>query len=227
MSNDQYLKNSLNDLAFVQRLLKKVEGQEFSMPLNKFAIEVSLFFQSFCLVLALLLVWSELATSGQITSSIIIAAKDTELGLLGMNTVLIILFGLVVIFYYLAWRASVSAGRNFNTYMEVNFKFLKNLSLFSDLIVKFSVFYLLVMAGLTQFVSVLLVIFIADDLIQGRYFNLPLKNSMMAGTLSYLIGFILYYFKIPTVIYPLILFSMMTFFSLMNLFKMRRLVEKE
>jgi hypothetical protein len=227
MSNSQITKNSINDLAYIQRLLKKIESNEFSMPLNKFAVDINIFFQSLCLVFAIFLAGYELMTEGRITSSMLLSAQDSELGSLGMQTVLIILFALVVIFYFLVWRASIVAKRDFNMYLEANFKFLKNLSLVSDLLVKFVALYLLVATGQAQFVSLLLILFIGDYLIQGRYFNLPFRISAIGGLLSFILCSALYYLKKPDLIYPVVLFVAMTITSILYLLKDKKSIVQE
>lgn len=227
MSNEQITKNSINDLAYVQRLLKKIENNEFSMPLNRFAVAINIFFQALCLVIAVFLAGYELVTDGQITASMLLSAQDSELGSLGIRTVLIILFALVVVFYYLVWRASVVAKRDFNMYLEANFKFLKNLSLVSDLLVKFVSLSLLVLTGQAQYVSLLLILFIGDYLIQGRYFNLPFKISAFAGVLSFILCLTLFYFKKPDLIYPVAVFVAMTIASLAYLIKDKNSIVQE
>lgn len=227
MSNDHIAKNSLNDLAYVQRLLKKIEGNEFSMPLNKFALDINICFQLLCLVFAIFLAGYEFMTEGQITSSMLLSAQDSELGSLGMKTVAIILFALVVVFYFLVWRASVVAKRDFNLYLEANFKFLKNLSLVSDLLVKFVSLYLLVLTGQAHFVSLLLILFVGDYLIQGRFFNLPFSFSATGGVLSFILCFILFYFKKPDLIYPLVVFVVMTIASVVYLLKSKKTIAQD
>ncbi|MBY0554705.1 hypothetical protein K2P97_09260 [bacterium] len=223
MSNNQITKNSINDLAYIQRLLNRIESNEFSMPLNKFALEINILFQSLCLLFAMAFVGYELVSSGGITSSMLLSANDSELGHLGMQTVLLILLGLVAVFYYLVWRASVASGRDLSQYLEVNFKFLKNLSLISDLLVKFIVVYLMVTLGQPQFVSLLLVLFVGDYLIQGRFFNLSLRLSLIAGMLCFVVAGLLYWQQNFGLIYPLILFSSITLISVFNLVQSKKM----
>ena len=219
MSNQHLAQNSMNDLAYIQRLLQKIEKNEFSMPVNQFALKISLFFQSLCLVFATFLAVYEFITKGQITSQMLLSAQDSELGHLGMQTVLIILLTFLIILYFLVWRASLKAQRDFGVYLEVNFKYLKNLSLVSDLIVKFFSLYLLVITGQSKYVSCLLILFIGDYLFQGRYFNLPYRLSVVAGVLSFLVGVMLFYFNRFDLIYPLIVFIIVSLASVLFLVK--------
>ena len=218
--------NAQSDLAYVQRLLQRIENQESSVPMNKFAADANIFFQGICLVLALIFLAIELTTNSQITNNMLQANQDSELGVLGMKTVLFILGSAMALFYYISWRASKNADRDYTSYLEHNFKNLKNLSLVSDLSVKFAVLFLIVIGGEAQYVSLILVLFMADYLIQSRFFHLPAKLSMILGLMCFGLAATLFVMKDASLIYALGIFVLLATASVVNLLKNKRSVVK-
>lgn len=208
-----------NDLAYIQRLLQRIENQQSSVPMNKLAADANIFFQVLCLILAIVFIVIEITNQNQITNNMLQANQDSELGLLGMKTVLFILGSALGLFYYLGWRASSHANKDYSQYLEHNFKVLKNMSLASDLSLKFALLFLIVISGQAQFVSVVLVLFMADYLMQSRFFHLPNKLSAILGLICFALSGVLYSAQDASLVYPLVVFSLLVGASIFNLIR--------
>lgn len=206
---------SIQDLVLVQKLLANVENNKFSAPLGSRAVRISLFFQFALFVFSILL----MCDSNSITEVVIDAAHDTEMAMLGLGSVLVLLAMILICFYYLVWNASAENGQTLSDFIEVNFRYLKNLSLVSDLLLKFFIAGLFVLNGQGQVIPVLCVLFIADYLIQGRYFSLPLKSSLMTGIICVIAAAAAYLLKWNNFFIPLGIFAIVSLASIAYLFK--------
>jgi hypothetical protein len=67
------------------------------------------------------------------------------------------------------------------SYITRNFKYVKNLSLISDLLMKFITLSLLLLAGKAEWMAPVLMAFTGDYLLQGRFFTLPTQISAVLG----------------------------------------------
>ena len=217
---------AVSDLAYIQRLLQRIENQESSVPMNKLAADANIFFQVLCLILAVIFAGIEITHQNQITNNMLQANQDSELGLLGMKTVLYILASALGLFYYLTWRASQNANKDYVNYLEHNFKTLKNLSLVSDLSVKFAILFLIVVSGQAQFINVILILFMGDYLMQSRFFHLPNKLSAVLGLMSFALSAVLFSMHDASLLYALIVFVLLTGSSIFNLIRNKRLEVK-
>src|SRR4030067_1199311 len=113
------------------------------------------------------------------SQNMLLSAHDAELGFLGLAQVAMTGIALVMCLYFLAWRGARYADQSFNDYVARNFQYRKVLSLASDLLVKFIPLSLLVLAGHSQWVAPLLSLYIADYLVQGLFFSLPTRASLV------------------------------------------------
>jgi hypothetical protein len=93
---------------------------------------------------------------------------------------------LLAILYLSVFAAARKSGKDFNTYAAKNFSYLKNMSFVSDLLVKYVVITLLILAGQPEWVSPICTLFVGDYLVQGRFFTLPLRLSLTSGILCIL-----------------------------------------
>ena len=85
--------------------------------------------------------------------------------------------------YVLVFRASRRAQEDFPRFVSRNFAYLKNLSLLSDLLVKVAALAVVIHLGQPRWLAPLLVLFVGDFLLQGRFFALPLRPSLGVGLL--------------------------------------------
>lgn len=138
--------------------------------------------------------------------------KDLQIYTVGcMAYALAVLLGLL---YFILWRASKHASVNLDSYIVKNFSYLKNLSLFMDLLVKLSVTMLLLLAQKPQWMAPLFMLFTADYLIQGRFFNLPLRMSFGLGAACIIGAFVQFSQQSANFMWPIVTFGSITILSL-------------
>jgi membrane protein implicated in regulation of membrane protease activity len=215
------IQNAVNDLAVIRRAIEKAGNPDTGMPANAVAVDAGLLFQGICLLIATALIGFELISSGSMTSIMLYSAHDTEIGLLGLAQVAIVMATLVMCLYFIVWRASLHSEQGFQDYLVRNFQYLRNLSLVSDLLTKFIPLSLLVLAGHPEWVSPLLCLYIADYLVQGRFFSMPVRVSLALGIAALSVAVAQYLIHSANLVWPLVLFAALTAVSLLFLLRAR------
>ena len=224
-SNDSIQKDAIQNLDFLRRTIERA-GNRSMIPGNLNAIEAGLFLQSVCGVLATSLIVFEIASGREMSSIMMISATDKEIGLLGLAQVAITLPAVLMCIYFIAWRAAHRQGDELNSYLSRNFQYLSRLSFASDLTMKFVPMSLLVIAGHAEWIPSLLSLFIGDYLIQGRFFSIPTRTSILLGCLSIVAAVAQYLAHSTDLIWPMIHFTVVTALSLVFLMREQKNVKE-
>ena len=186
MKSNYLVQDAVSDLALIRRAIEKAGGKNPAIPGNRIALDAGLIFQGLCLLIALGLLVYELLSGRQMTQIMMMSTHDPELGFLGLGQVALTGIALVMCLYFLTWRGAYHAEQGFAEYVARNFHYLRNLSFISDLLVKFIPLSLLVLAGQSQWVAPLLSLYIADYLVQGRFFSIPTRMSLVFAVISFI-----------------------------------------
>ena len=115
--------------------------------------------------------------------------------------------------YFIIWCTARIEGESFESFAGRNFSYLSFLGFLSDLFVKFCAVSLVILAGRADWVAPLLMIFLSDYLIQGRFFVLPVRLGLLLALLLIMLGVLQCLLWYGTVLLPLgafILLSVMT-----------------
>lgn len=219
--NKDAIQSAVNDLAVIRRAVEKAGRKDTGVPVNAIAVDAGLLFQGICLLIAAALIGFEVISSGSMTSIMLYSAHDTEIGLLGLAQVAFVVATLVMCLYFIVWRASMHSEQPFQDYLVRTFQYLRNLSLVSDLLTKFIPLSLLVLAGHPEWVSPLLCLYIADYLVQGRFFSMPVQVSLLLGTVALGVAVAQYLIHSANLLWPLVLFATLTIASLLFLVRAR------
>ena len=222
MKSDYLVQEAVSDLALIRRAIEKAGGKNPAIPGNRVALETGLVFQGLCLLIALGLLLYELQSGRQMTQIMMLSTRDPELGFLGLAQVALTGIALVMCLYFLTWRGAHHAEQGFAEYVARNFHYLKNLSFVSDLLVKFIPLSLLVLAGQSQWVAPLLSLYIADYLVQGRFFSIPTRMSLVLAVISFIVAASQYLAHSVQLLWPLLHFSAVTAVSVFFLTAARR-----
>ena len=140
------------------------------------------------LVAAVLLQLVEILRSPSLTSSLYFTHYVEFYRYLAIGMIFAILVVSVGLLYLLLWRTARKDGEALAGYLSRNFSYLQGFGFLSDLFVKFVLVSILFLAERPDWISALLVIFTGDYLIQGRFFCLPLRMSLVWGWLYLLLG---------------------------------------
>jgi len=175
------IQRALLDVAAFRRALDRNEGDQIDSKLVGVTLQANLMFHSIAFASSLALCLVELVTSGSMAQTLLAGAQSGELRQFGVGIMGFVLAGLLVTLYFILWRAARVEGEDVGTYIARNFKYVKNLSLISDLLMKFMTVALLVLAGRAEWVGPALIAFTGDYLLQGRFFAFPTKLSLALG----------------------------------------------
>lgn len=167
------------------------------------------------LLSALGLVWMELQSTYPTISESFEATKlHRSMQMQEIGFIAYILLVLCIGLFFILWRASKHAGTSFETFIQKNFNFMRNIDLLSDLLIKFCFISVLFLSDKTEWISALLVLFIADFLIQGKVFRFSLKFSYTLGIILLTTAFYQFHAGLHNIKIALGLFVAVTALSL-------------
>ncbi|MEI8346064.1 MAG: hypothetical protein WCG27_01255 [Pseudomonadota bacterium] len=175
------IQKAVQDLTLIRQAIENTRSGEGKVSSDKITLSAHVLIQGAMCLIAASLALFEIFSTTNMTSIAMISAHDWEIGLWGLVQVAVALPVLLLAAYFIVWRASKHVDEEFSSYVARNFRYLKNLSLFSDLLTKFIPLSFLVMAGVPQYVAPLLTLYIGDYLINGRLFTYPVKASLVLG----------------------------------------------
>ncbi len=137
--------------------------------------------QATALSAAAALLVAEVATDGLYTRTLMLSAWDPGLRFASIVLPAVMLAVLVGVLYFVVARAARRDDRAFDGFVARNFAYLRNLSLLSDLAVKFAGLALVIHVGHPRWTGPLLLLYTADYLVQGRLFTLPVRAGLVVG----------------------------------------------
>lgn len=209
MSNADFdVQKALADVALIRRSLDQSEQDPLDSRLVGVTLEANLVLQALAFTSALLLVMLEILSGNAITHTLMIGGQYDEFRRFGIGIMAFILVGLLVALYFVLWRAALHSGESVSAYITRNFRYVKNLSLISDLLMKFITLALLLLANRPEWVAPLLLAFTGDYLLQGRFFTLPTRISVMAGLACVAGALVQFFSQSPSLLIPLGVFAL-------------------
>jgi len=218
MSNPNEVQKALSDLALIRKILNEKERNEnIDTKLSGITLSANLLIQGVALTMVLFLLGYELVSGSFMTNIMIIEGNTPDLRTYGIGFMGFFLVGLLIPLYFILWRAAKHNGEEMNSYLVRNFKYVKNLGLVSDLLMKFITLSIVMLAGKPEWVSPLLAVFTGDYLIQNRFFTLPTKTSSVIGILCIVVGFYMFFANHISLMIPLAMFAVVTSISLSRL----------
>lgn len=209
ISNTNFdIQKALADIALIRRTLDHSEQDQLDSRLVGITLEANLVLQALAFVSALLLVALEILSGQTITHTLVIGNQVDEFRRFGIGIMAFILVGLLVALYFVLWRAALHSGESVSAYITRNFRYVKNLSLISDLMMKFITLALLLLANRPEWVAPVLLAFTGDYLLQGRFFTFPTRTSVVLG-LACVTGALAQFFsQSPSLLIPLGAFAL-------------------
>jgi len=222
MDDNNTVQQAVRDLAMIKRAIERVEDQEQPAQAVLSAINAKLVVHAISLFFAVGFVVVELIFDHSLTRSMLVLSHFWEEGVIGIAQVGATLVVFVMCLYFIVWRSSRHSRQEFSQYVAKNFRYLRSLSLVADLLVKFIVFSLVMLAPRPEWIAPLLSIFVADYLIQGRFFHFPVKVSLGLGLLCIGVAALLYFYPSALLLWPLLLFAMTCTLSMIMLIQARK-----
>jgi hypothetical protein len=216
------VQRAVSDLAMIRKAIERARADdkgEKGEKVRRSALEANLLIQSISLLFVLVLCVVELVSEHAMTRSMLLFSPIWEEGVLGVVLVGAILAMFVVALYFIVWRSARHSEQEFSRFIAINFKYLRGLSLLADLVIKFIAFSLVMLAPRPEWIAPLLIVFTADYLFQGRYFNLPIRASLALGVLCIGAAVALYLTGTALLLWPLLLFAVVNALSLLVLIR--------
>ncbi len=221
MENSGNVQQAVNDLAMIRCAIERAEGKDLPLKARLAALDANLLIQGVSLFLALLILGADLATDHSLSQSLQLSQLSKSFAVLGIIHVGITLAFFVMCLYYIVWRSARHGEQDFASHVTQNFRYLRSLSFVADLIVKFIIFTLLVLAQRSEWIPALLALFVGDYLIQGRFFSLNIRLSLFLGLACFLAAGLLYYSESTLLVWPLLVFIVANMVSLARLIRNR------
>lgn len=211
------IQQAVADLAMIRRAIDGAQTAEGT----RLGLDANLIIQTLALALAAGLCIVELALDHLLSRALMVTAWAAQWKAIVLADTAILLLLLVMIAYFIVWRAARRSERDFSAFVARNVSYLRNMSLVSDLLIKFAVLCLLVLASKPQWVPPLLCLFVGDYLIQGKLFSLPLRASLLLGLGCVGAGAGLFFGEQWLLLWPLLLFVVVDALSLVFLLRLR------
>jgi hypothetical protein len=218
----QSIEQAFSDLATIRRAIERVNEDENRNIVQRVVLGTNIYVQIGALAIALTFLISELVTNHLGTLALLYSAQDKEVAYMGLGNVGLFLLILLLFLYALVFRAARESHIEMGRFVARNFAYLKNFSLSCDLFVKYCLFALLVFAERPQWIAPMLVLFIGDYLLQGRFFTLPLNLSLVCGLLCVVGAIVQYYTGAALLAWPLAVFCVISVFSIGYLLQLKR-----
>ena len=219
------VRKAIADVELIRRVLDQAEQNE--TPLQTAALfgvtlTANLILQGLALSVSALLLLIELLSGGALTQMLMLGAAFPDIRLVGIGLIAGILIGLVILLYFVIWRAARNSGEELNAYIVRNFRYARLLSYLSDLLLKFTAVALVMLAGHPEWVPPLLLAFTGDYLVEGRLFTLPTRLAVLLGTLCIGAGLYQFLAQIQTLLTPLAVFTLVALISMTRLIRLHR-----
>jgi len=219
------VRKAIADVELIRRVLDQAEQHESpaqTMELFGVTLTANLILQGLALGVSALLLLIELLSRGTLTEMLMLGATFPDIRLVGIGLIAGILIGLVILLYFVIWRAARNSGEELNAYIIRNFRYARLLSYLSDLLLKFAAVALVMLAGRPEWIPPLLLAFTGDYLVQGRLFTLPTRLAVLLGALCIAAGLYQFLAEIQTLLPPLIVFTTVAMISIGRLIRLHR-----
>ncbi len=223
MSQDELsVRKAIADIELIRRVLDQADHKTIKTGLFGVTLTANIVLQGLALTSAILLAAIELFSGGGLTRLLMLGGQSPELRLVGIGVIASILAGLVILLYFVIWRAARHSGEEFNSYVVRNFRYARLLSYLSDLMMKFGAIALVLLAGHPEWIAPLLLAFTGDYLVQGRLFTLPTRMAVILGAICVGAGVLQFIAGLEQLLVPLIVFSVIACISTGRLIRLRR-----
>ena len=186
MSEQNEVDQALTSIKEIRAIINRV--QIAADPLQeKRSLGLALVLQLMALTLGLFF-WIGEALTRASTLEFARSAIDQDFRTQGLISLAVILGLLVVGLYVIIRFEAKSSEDSINNYLKKNFPTILTLTFFSDLLVKYAAITAVILALKPTLIPPLLLIFLADYLIQGRFFVLPFKLSIAGAVVLILLA---------------------------------------
>lgn len=213
------MQRAIRDLAEIRRAIERAERQP-DMPISISGLRAQRFVHLAGIVILAVMIVIEYHLNPGRFDSLIRTYRSTQVRYLFVCSLAAMLAAMACGLYLVVWHEARKAGETFEAWVARNFRYLSSLSFLSDLFVKFSSLALMILARRPDWVAPLLAIFTGDYLIQGRFFLLPVRMSLLLGFLCVAFGTVQCLFLPGSLLYPFAIVLVVLVLSYLNLLRL-------
>jgi hypothetical protein len=214
--NNNETQKALSDL---EALKQAVLSRSNKSPLGVGSVSMHKALHVVALIFVAGLITLDLPNHYLLTSDVMASAGNSWIQISGIITVGLTLLLLLTIGYgmvaYKAWQQK----QELDEYITRYFTYFKNLSLFSDVVIKFIAFSAIILAGKPEWVAPALLLFTGDWVLQGRFFIIKQKLSLLLGAVCFIGAITMFCYGHALILVPLIIFLMIGGISLMEVLR--------
>lgn len=208
---------ALAEVALIKSSLRQgMQGEVLSAA----SLRAHLAMNIIAFVLVAFLAGFEMMT-GRFYQDLEMSAVYPELRHEGMIMLGVFLLVVVACCYGFLYLEAREQQQSFGVFTSKHFKFFSSLSLFSDLTLKYAVFFMLVFAMKPEWIAATLMLFTADFVLQGRFFVLPASVTLIAGATCLAIGISMFIIPVTALVWPLCAFAGLLFVNTLFILKYR------
>lgn len=216
MTTNSYIEQAASDLATIRRAVESVEkgndpiSRESANKISKLIHKVALFASGLLLV-------GELVTGNLITKVILRSANIESLRIDGLANIGSSLFVACVFIYVLIGKITSDSNLDSDSFIQRHFSYLTNYKFVTDLLVKFIIVSFIIFAQKPEWLGPVCSVFVADYLLQARFFVLPKTASLITGVFCLVVGIGSFVLGFSQLVIPALLFSLVATASLIIL----------
>lgn len=180
LKNSEKLETAIADLELVKSLIAPDAGARSSRAAVISEIKIVFLLLMACTVF---LVW-EIVGGRIITEGLLASTNDLEFQVIGIGELAVALLVISSGVYYFAWRRASEMSARLSRTVSRDFPYLAARAFVPDLIAKFAALSVTLVANQPALVGPLLLVFAADYVFQGRFFDLPGALRAVAGSVG-------------------------------------------
>ena len=217
-THSEEIQQVIEDISIIRRTITRIDKERsFGHDTKPYMLNVNYVSHLIAFIFAAAVVVFEFFSNNLGTDQVLASVDNAPLRYLGMANIGLILVLLIGGLYFIVNREAKNSDKDIAQFIAKNFSYLKNLSLVSDVSVKFGVVSLIILGKQPQWLAVLFFLFLADYLIKGTFFYLPLAISITCGILCFICAAIQFSSGSPLLIWPMLAVALISGYALKNI----------
>ncbi len=177
------VRKAIDDISLIKRILNQADEAP-----SKAAIKLRMWTYVFSTLATLCILVQEFLSGQANRDAFLYSSLNSAFMMQGLCTVAIMLLLFCLALVFLVLISAKDEQSNYQDFIKKNFTYLKGIGFFSDLLIKFIIFAMLIIAAKGDWVGGLFLIFLADYCFQGRFFKMPFKLELIFGVISLLLA---------------------------------------
>ncbi len=228
------MEGKMNEAHQTQKALSDLEALKHAVllrknqsPLGVDSVELHHKLHIIALTFVVCLVILDFPEKYLLTTDVLASAGDAALQMSGIVSAGVVLLMFLAGGYGLVAFQARKQRQKYDEYTERYFTHFRNLSLFSDLFVKYAAFCAIILAGKPEWLAPALLLFTGDWVMQGRFFVLGARLSTLLGLACFAGALVMFLTGAGLMMIPLIVFLGINMFSLVGIVGFKKKIKNQ